>query len=214
MFVHNATTRRGVTVLLFAAVAALALLFTGCSSSTDGKAVKAAPEGASSGLEYGTDAYFTARIKMYEDAGLIEPGVLTADHLPWDTNGPTIRVTELKAALHTATLIDTVPETRDGYADFNNELDNLVLAVQQVCSEELTGWDAAEYVDETIAYLRFGSNLGSSPIDASGGVQCENGKVVGGTGHPVFISHDQDNYTFTGGLVVQEVLAPEVAALR
>ncbi|MBH2008053.1 hypothetical protein I8H83_05635, partial [Candidatus Saccharibacteria bacterium] len=155
MFVHNATTRRGVkSLLLTAVIAALAILFAGCSSSTEGQAIKVAPGGSSSGLEYGTDAYFAARIKMYEDAGLIEPGRLTADHLPWDPNGPTIRVTELKTALRQATLLDTVPETRDGYADFNNKLGNLVLAVQKVCAEELTGWDAAEYVDETIAYLR------------------------------------------------------------
>ncbi|MBH1980723.1 hypothetical protein I8H89_04365 [Candidatus Saccharibacteria bacterium] len=195
-----------------AVIAALAILFAGCSSSTEGQAIKVAPGGSSSGLEYGTDAYFAARIKMYEDAGLIEPGRLTADHLPWDPNGPTIRVTELKAALLHATLLDTVSETRDGYAEFNNELDNLVLAVQEICSGGLTGWDAADYVDETIAYLRFGSNLGSNFVDASGGFECENGNVVGGTGHPIFRNHDDGKYNFSGDQFMQDVLAPKLVA--
>ncbi|MFD9681630.1 hypothetical protein ACFWAD_17265 [Rhodococcus sp. NPDC059969] len=191
------------------AVAALCLSLAACGSgdSTDGSAASGGISGGA-GLQYGTDEYTAARIKLYEDADLIESGRLTADHLPWDPNGPTVSIADLKATLRQATLLDTVPETRDGYADFNNKLDNLVLAVRKVCAEELTGWDAAEYIDETIAYLRFGSSLGSSPVDASGGVQCENNKVVGGTGHPVFINHDQDNYTFIGGLVVQEALVP------
>lgn len=191
------------------AVAAVCVSLAACSSgnSTDGTD---APKGISGGigLQYGTDDYSAARIKLYEGAGLIEPGVLTADHLPWDPSGPTVQVTELTGALRQATLIDTIPDTRDGYADFSNELDSLVLSVQEVCAGGLTGWDAAEYVDETIAYLRFGSNVGSSPVDASGGIKCEDGHVAGGTGHPIFVSHDQDNYTLTGGLVVQEPLVP------
>ncbi|WP_207842996.1 hypothetical protein [Williamsia soli] len=177
------------------------LTLAACGSNENGDGF-ALPTGANrdgpSTLQYGTDEYFDARIAMYEDEGYVEPGTLTREHLPWDPNGPTVRMSDLRALMIEAT------NARGQYADSADDFYNLLQNVQGVCDgAEFTGsltdsleYDKASYLDEAIGTLRLGSAVGDGGIDASGGIDCENGKIAGGTGHPIFSDygpHDEND---------------------
>nr|WP_157770407.1 hypothetical protein [Rhodococcus qingshengii] len=161
--------------------------------------------GGASGLQYGTDEYAAARIQLYVDAGRIEPERLTAENLPWDPNGPTIKISELTASLNQAALYDN----SDEYAGARREMEKLTEQVRFACSGELVGRAAAAQVDQAITILRYGEGLGGGGVDASGGVDCEDGTTVGGTGQPL-VRYEDDQITLGGGspLEVQEVLVP------
>lgn len=182
------------------AIVGLSLALTlGACSSDEGGDRSAAPKGAngggSSGLEYGTDAYYKARIKLYEDSGAVPGGkVLTVEHLPWDPNGPTIKLSDLAARLNQAALYDTSEE----YAGARGEMEKLTNQVEFACSGDLSDWEAAAQVDEILTILRLGNGLGGGGIDASGGVDCGNGNVIGGTGRPIFSSDDEEAFALTG----------------
>ncbi|PBI93205.1 hypothetical protein BKP42_49870 [Rhodococcus erythropolis] len=156
--------------------------------------------GSGSGLQYGSEEYFDARIALYEEGGWVDPGVLTKEHLPWDPNGPTIKVRDVREQMIEAT------NAKGEYAGEADDFENLVLNVEGICTgaefhtgtldEGEVAYDKAEYVDEVIGTLWFGSYVGDGGIDARGGIDCENGQVAGGTGYPVFSDygpHDEND---------------------
>lgn len=175
------------------------LAATACGSS-DSSGQSSGGGGLGSGLQYGSDEYFEARIKLYEEGGWVDSGVLTKEHLPWDPNGPTIRVRDVRAQMIEAT------NAKGEYSGQADDFENLVLNVEGICTdaefhtgtldEGEVAYDKAEYVDEVIGTLWFGSYVGTGGIDARGGIECENGKIAGGTGYPVFSDygpHDEDD---------------------
>lgn len=175
-----------------AAVVGLSLSLTLGACGSDDSRGSTAPKnsnGGGAGLGYGTDAYNQARIKLYEDSGAVPDGkVLTAEHLPWDPNGPTVKLSDLTASLNRAALYDT----SEKYSGARGEMVKLTNQIDFACSDQLSGWEAASLVDEVVTILRLGNGLGGGGIDASGGVECENGNIIGGTGRPIFSSDDEE----------------------
>jgi hypothetical protein len=216
MFAHFAQ-RRGVKALLtvISAITLVVFALAGCTSTTGARqAANVAEAGNSSkSYVYGSDDYFAARIKMYEDAGLVQPGKLTKDHLPWDPNGPTVRSEDVLSSI--ATAMNFTGEN----ARFANTYRSLAQTVQDDCNNNPVYANRdlliAIEVDEIIGLLRTGGPYGSTPIDATGGVLCGSGKVLRGTGVPISTIYDAwNNFTPSYNVVDKLVdpLTPPLAA--
>lgn len=100
------------------------------------------------------------------------------------------------------------PESRDGYILFDSNMVVLVTGAQDACSGKLTEYEGGEVVDVILMYVRFGSNIGSTPVDGNGGIDCGDGTVIGGTGENIFPNNDPDAFALTGNPYDNGVVVP------
>lgn len=155
----------------------LLISISACESDTSKKNENTA--NADHDLTYGTDEYFRMRIAKYNESDMMRPEyTMTRDNLPWDPNGPTMPVDELQPALDN--IFGGV---------FPGGFDQQVAAM---CANDprLEGYEyeSGRTVDKAIGNLRLGG-ITSDPsvlVDVSGGFECGDGRIVTGSGQPIF----------------------------